>query len=84
MATKQKITIYFPETEESELWEAIQRLPKGVRGMILRDIIRKELLGDDPKFNLSSASSSTKLAEKPKPIMDEEAALSIPIFKKRG
>lgn len=81
MATKQKITIYFPEPEESELWEAIQRLPKGVRGIILRDIIRKELLGEDPKLNLLSAP--TKQVEKPKPVMDEEAALSIPVFKKR-
>ena len=84
MATKQKITIYFPEPEESELWEAIQRLPKGVRGIILRDIIRKELLGEDPKLNLFSASVPTKQVEKPKPVMDEEAALSIPVFKKRG
>lgn len=87
MATKNKVTIYFPDPDENELWDAIQSIPKGIRGVLLRDILRKSLLGAKPKIGLFFSEESDQEETEPEqgtgpeePEADQEVLIEIPIF----
>lgn len=84
MATKRRITIYFPEPEQNELWEAIERLPKGARNLILRDVIKQALLGSSSKVNtLLQGIIEAPGAKEPETVAaDKEVMFKIPLFKK--
>ena len=48
MSRKEKITIYFTDPDDLKLYEVIQGIPKGARGIVVRDILRAGLLGSEP------------------------------------
>lgn len=83
MSRKEKITIYFTDPDDLQLYEVIQGIPKGARGIVVRDILRAGLLGREPSAGMIPVKP---LQPEPQPVIEINMDMlgNTPVFGKKA
>lgn len=86
MSRKEKITIYFTEPEDLQLYEVIQGIPKGARGIVVRDILRAGLLGCESTAGMIPIKQKPVRDPDPMPVIEvnHDMLNNVPVFGKKA